>query len=473
MPSKQTTIGSKEEDPKLVAIELHLVTERSNVLDDGGRVFLQKAKSDWDDDKKHEGQRGDSPWNDRGEPGVAESVALLFACYRLWGLAQSKGSRFEFPDTETNKVGGLLKQKVDTDAWHHAVFGKGRVKFVYKKSRNGVVTLRAGLLPEHVTIWLDGQPFHPSADQAELHGRLVALVRQLGGAPHGASYAERYGKTYATSPGDSAEKNSRKIFEDDATLARYCDEWRSIYESAFASPPVEPQRTELIARWRRIRDLRLDKYIWPDLAWRRGWPAWRGTRTSGDEFDERDATDGLDDSWSDNPRGGIDSAWETLKQLSRDRLIVLYDNAGMGKSAFTHRLFDLLARAHEPANQSRGLASEGRPQLVVRLEGVWPRNERREPLSLVDLLVDELLGRRVSGVLTDDANPPDETRCEATRRLVQQLLEQDRVYLILDAFDQMSDDDRTVAVECMAKSRSASNAATRCLLARDRPRLCA
>jgi hypothetical protein len=239
-------------------------------------------------------------------------------------------------------------------------------------------------------------------------------------------------------------------------LEKYGTTWQQIYDNPAASDAESANRAIPLKHLRSIQGLQLNTYLWPELAWRQAIPA--SQRAANAPIDE-DQNDNLDDSWTTIPGENEAAVGTLLKQLRRDRLMVLYDRAGMGKTVFTHKVCQLLLSAHQPNALLTSLTTPNQRLLVVRLEGIWPRAAQGAPLGLVDMLADEILGLRIGGEKTpipidagDDKTTLDENR-QALEQSLPRWLREGRVFVILDAFDQMQEDDRKAAVDQIASAR--------------------
>jgi len=192
---------------------------------------------------------------------------------------------------------------------------------------------------------------------------------------------------------------------------------------------------------------RLDCYIQPTYHIERPTPL---VGLGGDLHSGRDSMDSLDDDSQSTdleatvePRDDDESllnflatsvwdgapAWLVDAQKVGPRWLAVYDNAGVGKTVFTFRA------AHVATSAAvRKRLFRDRAPLVVRWVGRWPRHGK-EFLSL-----HEALARQVCSDLgwhTDDPTKYENARCD-----VQHALDQRRVMVILDGFDQFSLEDR-------------------------------
>ena len=210
----------------------------------------------------------------------------------------------------------------------------------------------------------------------------------------------------------------------------YSRDWMEIFEAVLAEEEPEVQR--LKSRWQSLSKLRFERYIWPRLATRFGTPTMaRSERRN---------------PWSELPARGKDAAWNILSELKKEKILVMHHDAGMGKTAFTTRLFQILLNRGDALRIPKQHAVEDWC-LVVRFEGVWPRDLDGNPLSLTASLCDEIMGIRRGG------NPSklDATTISSTEKRAKALNEvnkasqEKRIFILLDAFDQMSESDRDAA----------------------------
>ena len=145
---------------------------------------------------------------------------------------------------------------------------------------------------------------------------------------------------------------------------------------------------------------------------------------------------------------------EAPKWLIPGNPIVIYDNAGAGKTVCSHRMLKTLA---DPANRVQ-LFGYGAQPLLVRIEGSWPHDglsDQRKLLSLRAMLIDALRKSPSSSQLNDDLL--DQT--------VEHALGLRRVVLIIDGFDQFSPEDRELVIEMFSDRHAAGyRDAARCHL---------
>ncbi len=229
----------------------------------------------------------------------------------------------------------------------------------------------------------------------------------------------------------------------DRLISQYCDNWRKLFTNANLPPAKRPPATRatpldpvLEARIRRLDILRLDCYVWPGLCWQQ--PADKVSRQEG----RRTAI----------PGEGEPPARSMLATLIDKRLVVLHDDAGMGKTAFTYKCFELLI-----SPQSVRDWFHGRPPLVVRLEGRWPRSTgtgpdhagETHPMGVRDMLVAELLRELQRGKSPTNGDEDAVTQAAAEDEVDAALAER-RVVVFLDGFDQMTRADREFATSRIA-----------------------
>ena len=117
--------------------------------------------------------------------------------------------------------------------------------------------------------------------------------------------------------------------------------------------------------------------------------------------------------------------------LKPHRPIVIYDNAGAGKTVCSHRLRHLLT---DPQYRER-LLGHRLPPLVIRLDGRW-RREENDPSRLLTIrqLLVEVFAEETEQMKAEHRALVEETVAHALR--------ESRVMLILDGFDQFPPDDR-------------------------------
>jgi hypothetical protein len=175
----------------------------------------------------------------------------------------------------------------------------------------------------------------------------------------------------------------------------------------------------------KIRHHRFDRFIWPAVQYRLGTP------TMARETDYLDDVNWTTVHTENDVRAEITSA------LSKNQFVLMHDDAGMGKTAFSWMLFEHLL----DVNTSH--------PYVIRLEGAWPRStdETKTPLRLMDVVLEELLGKRLVGrrIHGSDANSD-------TLEVFREALKEKNLFILLDGFDQMTEGDRAVAFEEIEKT---------------------
>ena len=203
-----------------------------------------------------------------------------------------------------------------------------------------------------------------------------------------------------------------QLLDGDTVLGRHADHWKGLVGSpAHVTGDRSPRSPYALLR-RRLQDLRLDRYVWPGMAWED--PA----RT--DEHGQPLRT----------PLPGQDRepARTVLATLLSGKNVVLYDDAGMGKTAFTLKLIELLIDSAADLPNLRG-----RLPLVMRLEGEWLRDSNGVPRTIAASLEDE-----IARSLSHQRGAADENSIASA---VRDALKDGRVVILVDAFDQMTEDD--------------------------------
>lgn len=483
---------------------LHLYLEKS-----GNQALVSGGKTKWDDGKKFEGRRGQNRWNNAraGKPGAAENLAVVFICYRLYALGHPGENQFHFPDFPQRKIGTVLSQRKATNLWHQQIFDD-RIRDVLGVNGQNIF----------VQVEIESRLIHFSLDRQKLSDQnntefaksLHCLLASLVGEEEARSYVQSYAGSYANKLLGNAssvggEQSGHLV---NAHIAEYCREWRQVYDLTSAPRTFrsqngsEPPEIKYDAdadgtlasrlslrqkrRLRALDEVRLDRYLWPVLKWRKGDRGSRDNDSRWNDHGHDDPTDSLDETWRIIPppsRTGVPTetttagrstsadenqaaAWTLLKKLQDDQLMVVYDSAGMGKTAFSHMLLKLLLAAHEPANLCHKLtSSENSPLIIIRIEGAWPRNDRGQPLDALALVIKELLGVH-NGIHNagqrdhENANLGKESSSESLDSLrvaVEQAMKEKRVFVFVDGFDQMTDDDRLASINCIEKHRYSCN----------------
>lgn len=121
--------------------------------------------------------------------------------------------------------------------------------------------------------------------------------------------------------------------------------------------------------------------------------------------------------------------WEAAPAwLAAGRSVVIYDNAGAGKTVCTHRIRHALTSTTHRTK----FFGHGAQPLVVRIEGYWPKNRQDQPLPLHSMLVAHL---------SSEGELPNKTD-QLLEETVAYALKLRRVVLIIDGFDQFTESDR-------------------------------
>ena len=218
---------------------------------------------------------------------------------------------------------------------------------------------------------------------------------------------------------------------------RYRNGWLAVFLSLSKPPGLatpDPKRDATMQRrYRKLEGFRFDRYVWPAIKWRRGEPAM--SSYSDPYRDHRWITEDSEDK----------VASFMLKKLSENQLLVMHDDAGMGKSAFSWMLFDFIFR--NTKNHS----------FVIRLEGIWPHKKSADGttthLTLLEVLTDELLGKRETGIPVQINKSFFEDQEEAIyRNAIPDILSKAQIYVLLDGLDQMGQADRDAATQALRAS---------------------
>jgi formylglycine-generating enzyme required for sulfatase activity len=231
-------------------------------------------------------------------------------------------------------------------------------------------------------------------------------------------------------PDASSSKQLTTSATDDSSPGfQYRKKWLEAFGTAMRSvvglTDQLARPTHLLPFVRQLRNHRFDRYIWPAIQYRFGAP------TMDRQADYLDDTHWTTVDTEDAVRQGLTNA------LANNQLVLMHDDAGMGKTAFSWMLFEHLldVNASHP--------------YVIRLEGIWPRStdENKTPLPLMDVVLEELLGKRLMGrrIQSSDASSDSE---EGFR----EALKRNNVFILLDGFDQMTKEDRAVALEEIEKT---------------------
>ncbi|MDX1968998.1 MAG: SUMF1/EgtB/PvdO family nonheme iron enzyme [Planctomycetaceae bacterium] len=141
--------------------------------------------------------------------------------------------------------------------------------------------------------------------------------------------------------------------------------------------------------------------------------------------------------------------WLREAQSAGPRYLVVYDNAGSGKTVFSHRLQTVAAGA-----EAQRLYFNDRAPLVVRWEGRWPRDQHGY------LPVAKGLGDQLARDLNWDL--ADEETARRVQGCVRYALLERRVVIILDGFDQFRPEDVAHVSALLKRGSTGDVDAARC-----------
>ena len=131
---------------------------------------------------------------------------------------------------------------------------------------------------------------------------------------------------------------------------------------------------------------------------------------------------------------------QTEQQQYGPRWLAVYDNAGVGKTIFTHRMVHFLSQQQTWKELFHGFAP-----LIVRQEGGWPKRDGRY-LTLHEFLVKASLDQhRQAG------NQRVERQRSQIEQTVRYALQERRVLIVLDGFDQFDPEDCKYVVEMLSQ----------------------
>ena len=218
------------------------------------------------------------------------------------------------------------------------------------------------------------------------------------------------------------------------TIARYRHDWNDIFEALFRTRNSDDfqQSPSILRRIQKLEKFRLDRFVSPSIQWRRGKPTMSRKQNAMDEDWETVQTQ----DWNR-------TASFVIGKLRKAPLVIMHDDAGMGKSAFSWMLFHFI------------LSSHSKDALAVRIEGVWPRRSNSDgsntPLTLREILVEEILGYRENGNRVPGHSLGEDALHNANEEL-DALMKNGNVYILLDGLDQMSPEDRTAAMQALRQS---------------------
>jgi hypothetical protein len=196
----------------------------------------------------------------------------------------------------------------------------------------------------------------------------------------------------------------------DTILQRHAAHWKKLLGSQALTTNEGSPRSPLAGLQRRLHDLLLDRYVWSGLAWED--PA----RTDEQGRPLRTQLSGQD-------REPALTVLSTLLDAKNAKNVVLYDDAGMGKTAFTLKLIELLIDSAAKLPELRG-----KLPLVSRLEREWLRDSNGAPRTIAASLQESI----ASSLRYENESVDDSLIASA----VSAAMNDRRVLIIVDAFDQ-------------------------------------
>jgi formylglycine-generating enzyme required for sulfatase activity len=197
-------------------------------------------------------------------------------------------------------------------------------------------------------------------------------------------------------------------------------EWEQIKNATKYSPH---------SLWKEQDEHRLDHYVWPN--YRIELPETEDQRSKRMQEHKEPPAEPVLGEDTERER-------ELLRRLIRGpKLLVVYDNAGAGKTVFSWRI-----RTDAASVEMRRELFEGHAPLVVRCDGKWQREKSKELLGLRERLTQELVATLES--------PP-----ENPDKIVEYALKHRRVIVIVDGFDQFDSKERQHVVDLLLKDKTA------------------
>jgi hypothetical protein len=262
-----------------------------------------------------------------------------------------------------------------------------------------------------------------STDTLEDFKRMLRI--HLGKEPYKnpKSPKQKRSNTQSQGFGDTSSSDAPTEHDQRQLIARYRRDWNDIFEVLFRvkKSVCFQQNPSILRRIEKLEKFRLDRFVPPTIQWRRG-NSYR---------------------WTGAPKDWNDTASFLIEKLRRSRLVIMHDDAGMGKSAFSWMLFHSI------------LSSHPKDALAVRIEGVWPCRSNSDgsntPLTLREILVEEILGYRENGNTVPGHSLGEDALRNANEEL-NALILHGNVYILLDGLDQMSPVDRTAAMHALRQS---------------------
>jgi hypothetical protein len=227
-------------------------------------------------------------------------------------------------------------------------------------------------------------------------------------------------------------------------ITRYRQDWNDIFEVLFRVKKSDcfQQNPSILRRIRKLEKFRLDRFVSPSIQLRLGTPTMSR---------KQNANEG---NWKDVKSQDWDgTASFVIGKLRTAQLVIMHDDAGMGKSAFSWMLFHSIHRL--PPDDA----------LAVRIEGVWPHRSNCDgsntPLTLSEILVEEILGYRENGNTVPGHSLGEDALRKANNEL-DALMKHGNIYILLDGLDQMSPEDRTAAMQALYQSLERTDGLQNC-----------
>jgi len=173
---------------------------------------------------------------------------------------------------------------------------------------------------------------------------------------------------------------------------------------------------------------RLDLYIWPQLEWE----VLNLEKQEGEDKWIRTSVGGQD-------HGQLTSVFTKLRNPDKPRHLVVHDGAGSGKTVLSMQI------EHHATEKTKreAMFGDSRPRLVVRYEKQLPASltkllENGEKPSIEQILAADPTLLKLVGEPTDE----DAAKQAKRIKLVEYALEQGRVVLIIDGYDEFGDEDK-------------------------------
>jgi formylglycine-generating enzyme required for sulfatase activity len=245
----------------------------------------------------------------------------------------------------------------------------------------------------------------------------------------------QHGKSSKKGKSGSSSSDNDKV-----TGFDYVETWKNAFAKAIQTRADSTDALELEPHFcpffDKLHNHRLDRFIWPAVQYR------RGTQPLDTHINY------LDDSYWKTLETENEILEELTEILARNRIVLMHDDAGMGKTAFSWMLFKHLLSK-----------TKNFPQ-VIRLEGNWPlsRDNPSNHLNVMEALLEEFSGRRLIGHRF--ANPNVNSRY--SEHDLKEYLKANDVFILLDGFDQMTPTDRTTVVKNIEETMPGKSEIQKC-----------